>query len=609
MKKLLILLLALGMLATVGACGIVPTESSSSLSSSAHSSGGESSLSQENSSDEKPGKVNVTFKQSGCVDIVKKVNKGETLTDVPAPAEKTGYTVTWDRTDFTNITENITVNAVEKANTYVVTFNLNGGTLETTTQTVTFDEKTTLPTPVKEDSLFLGWTYKGKAVVSGEKWTIADNVTLIATWQDNRPSFKVTFVDGMQSKEVTVKKGESVAQTDIPAFVGKTGYTATWDVTDLSNITEDVTVTAVYTANTYTVTYSAEAYEIDGTTVELTYDAVCSALDMSLTNEAYDFLGWEYNGVTYTNESVWKVAEENVTLVAVWAEKEGVVITFTDTDGSLITRTVVLGEDLTDIPTPKDKEGYIVDKENWYTDNECTTVATFTNMQENNTVYAKAVAKTYHISYDANGGSVDPVTQAVVYDEDYQLATPTNTISYMRFDGWMDENGNIIAMEDTWKLDSNVNLTAQWTDTRATFTVSFVQADQETKVYTVREGESITDIPAFAEKTGYTVKWDEQALAKLENITENVVVNAVEEAKTYTITFNVNGGLYAVETITIKYGEAYSFDKPEHANLSFKGWQYNGTTIASTGTWNLDVEGGSIELVALWGSREWTNFY
>ena len=96
MKKLLILLLALGMLATVGACGIVPTESSSSLSSSVHSSGGESSLSQENSSDEKPGKVNVTFKQSGCVDIVKKVNKGETLTDVPAPAEKTGYTVTWD---------------------------------------------------------------------------------------------------------------------------------------------------------------------------------------------------------------------------------------------------------------------------------------------------------------------------------------------------------------------------------------------------------------------------------------------------------------------------------------------------------------------------------
>ena len=602
MKKLLILLLALGLLATGSAC-FTPVESSSITSDVG------SSESLNSSSDEKTGKLSITFKQNGCIDIVKKVNKGETLTDVPIPVAKTGYTVTWDKTDFTNITQEITVNAIETANQYVVTYSLNGGMLETTTQTVTFDEKTTLPTPEKEDSLFLGWTYKGKAVVSGEKWTIADNVTLIATWQDNRPSFKVTFVDGMQSKEVTVKKGESVAEADVPAFVGKTGYSVAWDKTDFSNITQDVTVTAVYTANTYTVAYNAEGYALDGTTVELTYDALCSALDMSLTNEEYNFLGWEYAGATYTKESIWNIAEENVTLVALWAEKERAVITFTDTDGSLITKNVVLGTALTDIPTPKDKVGYIVDTQNWYIDSECTMVAAFENVQENNTVYAKAVAKTYDITYNANGGSADVTTQQVVYDEDYRLTTPTNALLYMRFDGWKDENGAIIAMEGTWTMDSNVRLTAQWTDTRATFTVSFVQASQETKVFNVKEGESFMEIPAYVEKIGYNVKWDEEAVAKLENITENIVVNAVETAKTYTIIFNVNGGLGSVQSITVTYGEAYSLVKPEHVNLSFRGWQYNETAVASTGVWNLDIEGDTLELVAKWGNAEWSKFY
>lgn len=596
MKKLLILLLALGLCVSASACAFLQINSSENSSNTV------------TSSSATEGTIKVTFKQSGCQDVVKTVKEGEALTDIPSPASKTGYTVVWDTLDFSNITEDITVNAIETANEYTITYNLNGGTLETTTQTVTYDQPTTLATPQKEDCLFLGWTYQGNAVVDGEKWTIAGDVTLIATWRDNRPSFKVTFVDGIQSKEVTVKKGEAVSEEDVPAFVGKMGYSVAWDITDYTNIQENLTVTAVYTANTYTVTYDADGYAIDGTTVELTYDQVCSALDMSLTSAEFNFLGWKYVDVTYTNVSVWNVAED-VTLTASWAEKDRVVITFTDTDGSSITKTVVIGADLTDIPTPKDKTGYIVDTQNWYADSDCTTVATFTNLQENDTVYAKAVAKTYNISYNANGGAVETTTQEVVYDEDYQLATPTNMLSYMRFDGWKDENGNVISMEGIWTTDGGVNLIAQWTDTRATFTISFVQAGQETKVYSVKEGESFTAIPAYVEKTGYIVEWDKEDLAKLENVTENIEVNAVETAKTYTITFNVNGGLGSVQSITVTYGEAYSLVKPEHTNLNFRSWQYNGTNIALTGVWNLDVEGGTHELVAKWGGSEWTNFY
>ena len=551
--------------------------------------------------------VTITFKQDGHADVVKKVEKGGSLTDIPSPAEKVGYTVTWNRTDFTNIKEDIKVTAIEKANKYTITYDANGGTVENATQEVTYDEKTTLATPVREDWTFLGWTYNNAAVLNNEPWKIADSVTLVASWQDARPVYKVTFKDGSQSKVVDVKKGESVADEDIPEFVGKTGYTVDWDKKDYTNIQGDMTVTAVYNPIIYTVTYNADGFEIDGKTVQLTYDAVCSALDMSLTSETQDFLGWKYGNATYTNESVWNVAEENVTLTAEWAEKDQVTIKFKDTDGNSINKTVYEGADLMDIPTPKDKTGYTVDKDNWYVDAECTTKATFTNVQENATVYAKATAKKYTISYNANGGSVANPTQEVYYDADYTLETPTHEKDYMRFDGWKDDVSGKIIEKGTWKTDSNVSLTAQWTDTRAEYTISFKQAGQDPKTFTVRAGESFTDIPDPVAKTGYTVVWEEKDLT---NVQGNIEVKAIETAQTYTITLKLYEGV--TETAYVTYDDSYSLrngKNPTRSGYEFKGWKYNGEDFDASGTWNIVVEGECV-IEAQWEKEEeWTNNY
>ena len=550
--------------------------------------------------------VTITFKQDGHADVVKKVEKGGSLTDIPSPAEKVGYTVTWNRTDFTNIKEDIKVTAIEKANKYTITYDANGGTVENATQEVTYDEKTTLATPVREDWTFLGWTYNNAAVLNNEPWKIADSVTLVASWQDARPAYKVTFQDGSQSKVVDVKKGESVADEDIPEFVGKTGYTVDWDKKDYTNIQGDMTVTAVYNPIIYTVTYNADGFEIDGKTVQLTYDAACSALDMSLTKAEADFLGWTYNGVNYTNASTWNVADENVVLEAAWAPKDQIVIKFTDTDGSTINKTVYEGQDLTDIPTPKDKTGYMVDKDNWYVDEACTTVATFTNVQEKATVYAKATAKNYTISYNANGGSVKNPTQEVYYDAAYTLETPTHEKSYMHFDGWKDVNGNII-QNGTWKTDGNVSLTAQWTDTRAIYTISFVQKGQESKTFTVKAGESFTDIPDPVAKTGYTVVWEEKDLT---NVQGNIEVKAIETAQTYTITLKLYEDV--TETAYVTYDDSYSLrngKNPTRSGYEFKGWKYNGEDFDASGTWNIVVEGECV-IEAQWEKEEeWTNNY
>ena len=74
-------------------------------------------------------KLVVTFIADGNTVATKEVSYGETLTDIPAVPAKVGYDKTapyWDVTDFSNITSDITANAVYTINTYTVKFVADG---------------------------------------------------------------------------------------------------------------------------------------------------------------------------------------------------------------------------------------------------------------------------------------------------------------------------------------------------------------------------------------------------------------------------------------------------------------------------------------------------
>ncbi len=549
----------------------------------------------------------VTFKQYNQPDVVKTVEEGESLTDIPTPVERTGYTVTWETVDLTNITKNITVEAIETPNTYTITYDAAGGEVATPTQTVTYDQEYVLATPEKEDYLFQGWTHNGNAVVSGEKWTIAENATLVATWKDNRPTYTVSFKDGTSVKEISVKKGESVAAEDVPAFIGQTGHTAHWDITDYTNIQADMTVTAIYEPIVYTVTYDADGFAIDGTTVELTFGATCTALDMSLEMDTHKFLGWEYNGATYNHKTTWNVAE-SVTLTAKWAEKEQVVITFTDTDGSLITKAGYEGEALENVPVPSAKIGYNVDTENWYIDEACTTVAAFDSLQATATVYAKATPKNYTVQYDANGGALESNAQEVTFNATYTLATPTHEKAYMRFDGWFDAEENKLAQSGTWTKDGGVSLTAKWTDIRAVYTIFFVQPQQPTKTVEVRAGESVTaeQVPTPVAKVGYVISWDMEGI-DLSNVQGDITVNVKETAKTYVVKLTSDGNGTVTQTeITVTYNAPYDLSKLVSSKTGYKldRWERNGVAVATTGTWTDDET--NVELKAIHTEKVFT---
>lgn len=136
-------------------------------------------------------------------------------------------------------------------------------------------------------------------------------------------------------------------------------------------------------------------------------------------------------------------------------------------------------------------------------------------------------------------------------------------------------------------------------------TVTFQQDGVEDVVKTVEKGTELTDIPTPATKVGYTVCWDTTDFSA---VAENMVVTAIETAKTYTIRFEGNIGSLAQTTLEVQYGAGYQLPNVASEEGVFKGWLYNGELMAMQGVWNIDSESGIVVLTAKWIAG-WTGNY
>ncbi len=265
----------------------------------------------------------VTFKQNGEKDISVEVKSGEALPadKIPQPKAQTGYTVKWDTTDFTKITKNLTVNAVATANTYTITYNANEGEVTPATQTVTYDSAPgTFATPTRTGYDFIAWTLDGKAVLATDVWKYAKDVTLVAEWQEVVVNtYTISFVQGGETIATrTVQAGQSLAAADIPAPAQKTGYTVSWERTEFTNVTENITVNAVSVAKKYTVTLDLDGGKGD-TSYEMTYDQAYTL--PTPTKEGFIFGGWKDSEGKLYSTGVWEI-DGTLALKAEWTAEE-----------------------------------------------------------------------------------------------------------------------------------------------------------------------------------------------------------------------------------------------------------------------------------------------
>lgn len=134
----------------------------------------------------------VSFKADGKTYDVALVDDGKTVT-LPAAPTKDGYTFVGWYTDeeytqtfdeSTVITASTALYAKMTANTYTVTYNLDGGTNPNTVTSFTVNDKVMLSDAVKPGYLFKGWKNGEEYMTSIPKGT-TENITLTAVFEKN----------------------------------------------------------------------------------------------------------------------------------------------------------------------------------------------------------------------------------------------------------------------------------------------------------------------------------------------------------------------------------------------------------------------------------------
>lgn len=226
-----------------------------------------------------------------------RVIEGKSAT-APSVLEKEGYTfVGWDK-EFDEVTTDLIINAIYEINTYTVIFKNGNEVLKT--ETVTHGGSATAPnvenTP---DKIFTGWDKDFDNVKS--------DLEVNALFSDIT-SFEVSFYDGdTLIEKLTVEYGSDATAPNAPI---KDGYIFKgWDK-DFTNVTSNLTVNAIYEKKVYTVTFKDGETEIDVIEVEHGDDPIAPDAP---TKVGYTFVGWDQELTNITSDlTVSAIYEKNV---------------------------------------------------------------------------------------------------------------------------------------------------------------------------------------------------------------------------------------------------------------------------------------------------------
>ena len=370
------------------------------------------------------------------------------------------YTFNWwytDKVSWVEITGNTKVTRAEDhtlyahwiANKYIVTFNANGWVVSQSTGEVVFDEEYwVLPTPTRIWYTFVWWYTEepdSVKVTKNTKVTRAEDHILYAHWTANK--YIVTFnanewVVSQSTGEVTYNQSYWVLP--IPT---REWYSFSWWYTQAEGWefitwtttvtrTENHTLYAQWKANTYTVTFDANSWDVSEASRQVTFDDEYWVLPVA-TRTWYTFQWWYtekdgWDNITWTTKVR---TASNHTLYAHWLENL-YTIKFNANGGvwGMSSMTDIKYTD--EVKLTKNtftRNGYQFNwwsmESDWaivYDDEQEVTKLT----GENNaivTLYAIWQKWSYHISYELNGWVLSwGKTNPVGYDVDTETFTLNN---------------------------------------------------------------------------------------------------------------------------------------------------------------------------------------
>lgn len=542
----------------------------------------------------------VTFKDGVDNKVIKTetVQYGKSATQPSVPTHE-GYTFSgWDKSS-TNISVNITITAKYAKNKYTIKFVDGVDKSVVSTQTVEYGESASAPSPKAHSGYkFVKWD----ASYSGVK----ASATITSVYEKQK--YTVKFVDGVDNSVISEQTVEYGAGANVSAPKSHSGYVfSKWDK-PYSNITGDLTVTALYEKQDYTVTFKDGVDNSVLATQKIEYGKAASAPTVK-SHPGYKFVRWN---------KAYKNITENVTITAVYEYENGFIKSngktyyfmngkaatgeqkidgnwyLFDSNGVMLTGLQKIpGKSVYSLYNEDGVRQYGAKKYNgnyYYFDDEtgAMLVSTFKYIPRLDATYyynengilqygptLKVNGKTYQLDpatgkllsgdltykvtyIDGISGQVIS-TQNVTFGKDGKYPNAPEHEGYT-FSGWDASNS---------KVHSDLTIAANYK--KSIYTVTFIDGVDGKQISSqqITHGENAA-VPTPAVHNGYT--FDEWS-ASAENIKSAATITAVYRKNKYTVTFKDGIDNSVVSTQSVEYESGATAPTPKsHSGYEFSKW-------------------------------------
>ena len=614
---------------------------------------------------------------------------GITITTITKPT-KTGYTFGGYYTDKDGkgtrqidatgkilssskaFTSDTTLYACWKVNSYTVRYNANGGTGTMADTTVKYNETVTLSSNTFTKT---GYTFKGWATSAGGSMAYTDKVAiknltaengkvieLFALWEPvvytitldsdegetaGTTAYYQKYNHGNYTAKDCVKEISTIVK---PTKTGYTfnGYHTGKDGTGTQYIdvagkilsvkttfTDDITLYAKWTANTYSFKYNANGGAGTMADTDAAYGEYVTLRTNTFTRTGYAFKGWaasESGAVLYENSAmiknvtsvngavinlyaVWKPVVYKITLDDQDADEKGTDAYYEKYDtGNYKEETCT--ETISSITKPSMTGyvfgGYYTGKNGTgiqYVDGTGKVLSTATAFTEHTVLYAYWTPITYTIRYNANGGSGTMTETAATYDVPVTLAANLFHKTGHTFLGWSTVANGAVNYSDKAEVKNlttvngnSVTLYAVWDVNPYTVTYDYVTngGNYVSAGSLSFDYGTAVDLTVTAKKDGYVfVGWNTDstattALSSLIMGTEPVTLYAIYK-KDITVTFveyTDSGTVTKASTKTV-YNTVTHADFPVTETAGWSGWQNIGWTTETDAMADVNISSGA----------------
>ena len=373
--------------------------------------------------------------------------------------------------------------------------------------------------------------------------------------------YTVTFEDwnGFELKSEKVTEGEAATA---PADPEREGYHFTgWDK-KFDNVQSDLTVTATYAINSYTVTFRDMNPSVILKTESVNYGAGATAPEAP-EHTGYHFLYWtpEYDVIT-ADLDVYAQYEMNTYTVR-----------FEDWDGTELNTFMVDHAHMINLIDMPDESALTRDCytfKGWKSSADETLTEEQIAAEEvmkDETYTAYYEINTYQLTFVCEHGTINLIEDAVDPDavecgsKLHFSVTPDE--GYV-FDKWDFEYDELEGCEIT----DNTTITALMKI--LTYTVTFVDWDEKVLKTQTVDWNTAATAPEEPEREGYTFTgWDP---ADFSHVTSDLTVTAAYTINTYTVTF-VDWDEKVLKTQTVDWNTAATApEEPEREGYTFTGW-------------------------------------